>query len=62
VFLGASLEAGQMKQRFDGFASPGKIFSGSVFLAADSFLGPGFLGLGAGEDGRWSLFLLLGAP
>ena len=62
VFLGASLEAGQMKQRFDGFASPGTIFSGSVFLAADSFLGPGFLGLGAGEDGRWSLFLLLGAP
>jgi NTE family protein len=62
VFLGASLEAGQMTQRFDDFPSAGTIWSGSMFLAADSFLGPGFLGLGAGENGRWSLFLLLGAP
>jgi NTE family protein len=62
VFLGGSLEAGQMKQRFDGFASSGTVWSGSGFLAADSFLGPGFLGVGAGEGGRWSLFLLLGAP
>jgi NTE family protein len=62
VFLGASLEAGEVKRRFDGFPSAGTIWSGSVFLAADSFLGPGYLGLGAGEKGRWSLFLLLGAP
>jgi NTE family protein len=62
VFLGGSLEAGQVKDRFDGLASAGTTWSGSVFLAAESFLGPGFLGLGAGEAGRWSLFLLLGAP
>ena len=62
VFLGGSLEAGQVKDRFDGLPSAGTTWSGSVFLAAESFLGPGFLGLGAGEAGRWSLFLLLGAP
>jgi NTE family protein len=62
IFLGGSLEAGQIKDRFDGFPSAGTVWSGSVFLAADSIFGPGFLGLGAGEGGRWSVFLLLGAP
>jgi NTE family protein len=62
VFLGGSLEAARMEQRFDGFPPGGTRWSASAFLAADSFLGPGFFGLGAGDGGRWSLFLLLGAP
>jgi hypothetical protein len=48
--------------RFDGLPSRGTIVSGSVFLAADTFAGPAFFGLGAGESGRWSLYLLLGVP
>jgi NTE family protein len=62
VYVGASLEAAQIHSRFDGFPAKGTIFSGSVFLGADTFAGPAYFGLGAGEAGRWSLYLLLGVP
>lgn len=62
VFLGGSIEAGQVRTRFDGLPDAGTKWSGSVFLAAESFAGPAFFGIGAGEGGRWSLYLLLGAP
>ena len=62
VFVGGSLEAGRIMSRFDGLPNDNTKFSGSVFLAADSFLGPGFVGLGAAPGGRWSVYLLLGAP
>jgi NTE family protein len=62
VYVGGSLEAGAVHGRFDGLPSRGTIVSGSVFLAADTFAGPAFFGLGAGESGRWSLYLLLGVP
>jgi len=62
VYVGASLEAGRMSGRFDGLPSGGTIWSGSVFLGADTFLGPAYFGLGVGEAGRFSLYLLLGVP
>lgn len=62
VYLGGSLEAGQMDGRFDNFPSGGTIWSGSVFLGADTFAGPAYLGLGIGESGNYSAYLLLGAP
>jgi NTE family protein len=62
VYGGATVEAGRMSDRVDGLPDAGTIWSGSVFLAADTFAGPAYFGLGAGERGRWSLFLLLGAP
>jgi NTE family protein len=62
VYVGASLEAGRMGGAFQNPASTGTIWSGSVFLGADTFLGPAYFGLGAGEAGRWSLYLLVGVP
>ncbi len=62
LYVGASLEAGQMSNRFDGTSPQGAIWSGSVFLGADTFLGPAYFGVGAGEARRWSLYLLLGVP
>ena len=62
VYVGGSLEAGAVHGRFDGLPSKGTVVSGSVFLAAETFAGPAFFGLGAGESGRWSLYLLLGVP
>lgn len=62
LYVGGSLEAGRVTGRFANFAEPGTLWSGSVFIAADSFLGPGYLGLGIGEGGRASLYLLLGIP
>jgi NTE family protein len=61
VYAGASLEAGKIQDRFDSLPG-GTIWSGSVFLAAATSIGPAYFGLGAGEGGRWSLYLLLGAP
>lgn len=62
VYLGASLEAGRMSARDDRLPSQGTIASGSVFLGADTAAGPAYFGLGMGEAGRFSLYLLLGAP
>jgi NTE family protein len=62
VFVGASIEAGQMQDRPDRQPSAGTIWSGSVFLAASTFAGPAYLGFGFGEAGHYSFYLLLGAP
>jgi NTE family protein len=62
LYLGGSIEAGRVESRFDGLPFQGTIWSGSIFLGADTFAGPGFFGIGVGEAGRWSLYLLLGVP
>jgi hypothetical protein len=51
-----------MGNRFDGVTNPSTLWSGSAFLGADTFIGPAFVGLGLAPAGRWSLYLLLGAP
>ena len=56
------LEAGEMHSRFDGLPFGGTLYSGSVFLAADTFAGPAYFGFGLGEAGNYSVYLLLGAP
>ena len=62
VFVGGSIEAAQMKNRADEKPFPGTIWSGSVFLAASTFAGPAYFGFGLGENGHYSLYLLLGVP
>jgi len=62
VFVGGSIEAGQMQGRIGEQGGTGTIWSGSVFLAASTFAGPAYLGFGLGENGHYSLYLLLGAP
>jgi NTE family protein len=62
VYAGGSLEVGHIRDRFDGRPSPGTLWSASVFLGADTFAGPGYLGVGGSESGNWSVYLLLGVP
>jgi NTE family protein len=62
AYAGASIEAGQMHDRLDGSPDGDTIWSGSLFLAADTFVGPVYFGLGFGESGRVSLYLLIGSP
>jgi NTE family protein len=62
LYLGASLEAGRMSGRLTPGGPGGTILSGSVFIGADTFLGPAYLGVGMGEAGRYSVYLLLGVP
>jgi NTE family protein len=51
-----------MHARLDGSPDGGTIWSGSIFLGADTFVGPAYFGFGVGEGGRFSLYLLIGAP
>ncbi len=62
VYAGASAEVGSIHDRNDGLPSPGTLFSGSLFLGAQTFAGPGYLGVGFGNSGAFSVYLLLGAP
>jgi NTE family protein len=62
VYLGASLEVGRVKDSFVPPPDTGKLYSGSIFLGADTFLGPAYLGIGLGQGGRTTIYLLLGAP
>ncbi len=61
VYVGGAAEVGRISDRADGLTSPGTVWSTSAFLGADTFLGPAYVGVGVGA-GRWSLYLLLGAP
>ncbi|MGH8732887.1 MAG: BamA/TamA family outer membrane protein, partial [Burkholderiales bacterium] len=61
LYAGASLEAGRMNGG-DTSADTGTIWSGSLFIAANTFAGPAWFGAGFGEGGRYTLYLLVGAP
>jgi NTE family protein len=63
VYWGASFEAGRITGgAAPPSASPATKYAGSLFLGADTFLGPAYFGVGAGEGGRYGLYLLLGVP
>ncbi len=62
VYVGGSAEVGMMRDRFDNLPLPGTLYSGSVFVGADTFAGPLYLGAGVGNAGAFSVYLLLGAP
>jgi NTE family protein len=62
MYVGASLEAGNMTGRVGETSGKGTLTSASVFLGADTFLGPAYFGVGVGEAGRWSVYLMLGVP
>jgi NTE family protein len=61
TYVGASVEAGRVDRVFGGAATTGTLWSGSVYVAAETFLGPAFFGLGFG-GGHRTLYLLLGVP
>lgn len=62
VYVGGSAEVGRISQRTGGLPDPGTLWSGSVCVGADTFLGTLYFGFGAGGGGHWSLYLLLGNP
>jgi NTE family protein len=62
VFAGASAEVGNIRDRSDGLPSPGTQYSGSVFLGANTFAGPAYLGAGFGNGCAFSIYMLIGAP
>jgi len=62
VYAGASLEAGRMNKLYDGRDTTNNLWSTSIFLGADTFLGPTWLGTAFAPGGVKSLFLLVNVP
>jgi NTE family protein len=62
VYIGGSIEYGNVWQTRDEIAFNNGLFNGSLFLGADTPIGPVYVGAGFGEGGRYSGFLYLGSP
>lgn len=60
-YIGSSLEYGGVWEEREDIGSDG-ILAGSVFLGADTPIGPLYLGYGVAEQGRNAAFLYLGRP
>lgn len=62
VYAGAAAEAGYYGTPAVTGNPRGMLYSGAVFLAVDSPLGPVYLGYGAGSGGNRSAYFFLGRP
>ena len=60
LYLGGSLEAGNVWQNKDNIDLKDLIYSGSLFFGTDTSMGPAALGFGWADDGEMTLFLFLG--
>lgn len=60
LYLGGSMELGNTWQDLDNVGIGDALWSGSGFIAADTFLGPVYLGAGLTQGRRGSLFLAIG--
>jgi NTE family protein len=62
VFLGGSLEAGNVYDRFDSTSSTGLLYSGSIFVGAETLLGPLYIAYGQAFQGGGTFYIFLGRP
>ncbi len=62
VFVGFTLETGNVWNRTSDIKPSNLIWAGSLYGAADTILGPLYLGLGVAERGNETFFLSLGIP
>ena len=62
LYLGASLEAGNVWQSRNDISASSSLLHGSLFLGMNTFFGPIILGFGAGEDDVTNFYLFIGAP
>ena len=60
IYTGFSLEAGNVWNRRDDINSENTTFAGSLFIGADTFLGPLYIALGANDGGEAALYFNLG--
>lgn len=61
VYVGASVEAGNVWQSRDDIDFDSLLMNGSVFLGLDTYLGPVFLAAGFAENGGTNFYLFIGA-
>ncbi|MEN8174347.1 MAG: patatin-like phospholipase family protein [Pseudomonadota bacterium] len=62
TYVGGTLEAGDVWQARDDVDFDDLIFAGSLFLGADTVIGPLYLGYGHAEGGNNGFYLFVGKP
>ena len=62
VYLGASVEAGNVWQSRDDISFDSMHVNGSAFIGLDTYIGPLYLAAGLAEGGRTNFYLFIGAP
>lgn len=62
VYLGASLEAGNVWQTRSDMSFDTMRFNGSLFAGLDTYIGPIYLAAGLAEGGETNFYLFVGAP
>ena len=62
TYVGGTLEAGNVWQTRDDVDLGDPIVAGSIFVGADTFIGPLFLSYGRAEGGHRAVYLSLGKP
>lgn len=62
IYLGGSLEVGSIRDTLDFLTEAKTRFGSSIFLGADTWLGPAYLGVGVGDEGDATGYFLLGRP
>jgi NTE family protein len=60
LYVGASLEAGDVWQTRSDIQASTLLINGSLFAGVDTFFGPLFLGAGFSEGGNSNFYLSLG--
>jgi NTE family protein len=62
MYAGVSLEVGRVDNPLVAGNPSGTLKSGSLFFAADSPLGPAYLGYGRATDGTANFYFFIGRP
>jgi len=60
MFWGGSVEAGNAWNRREDISFSTLMAAGSVFIGADSFLGPAYIGYGQAEGGQQMVYFSIG--
>jgi NTE family protein len=62
VYAGGSLEGANLHDVLNTSESPGFVWGSSLFIAADTSIGPLYLAVGVGQGGQRAVYLFLGRP
>jgi NTE family protein len=60
IYTGFSIEAGNVWNRLSDISTENTIFAGSIFIGADTFIGPLYLAFGFNDDGQQALYFNIG--